>query len=76
MEAAAHPQVVANEYVTEIDHPKEGRMKVLGLPVKMHRTPGRIGVAPELGAHTDEILSSIAGYTAEEIAEMRKQQVI
>ncbi len=75
-EAAAHPQVVANEYVTEIDHPKEGRMKVLGLPVKMHRTPGRMGVAPELGAHTDEILSSVAGYTAEEIAQMRKEEVI
>jgi len=75
-ETAAHPQVVANEYVAEVDHPKEGRLKVVGMPVKFHKTPGRLGVAPELGQHTDEVLSGIAGYKAEEIAQMREQEII
>lgn len=75
-EAAAHPQAVANEYVAEVDHPKEGRLKVVGIPVKFHKTPGRLGIAPELGQHTGEVLSGIAGYTAEEIAQMREQEII
>ena len=76
LEAADHPQAVANEYVAEIDHPKEGQMRVLGIPVKLHKTPGRLGIAPELGQHTDEILSEVAGYTPEEIEQMRKEEII
>jgi crotonobetainyl-CoA:carnitine CoA-transferase CaiB-like acyl-CoA transferase len=68
--------VVANEYVAEVDHPKEGRLKVVGMPVKFHKTPGRLGIAPELGQHTGEVLSGIAGYKAEEIAQMREQEII
>ena len=75
-EAAAHPQAVANEYVAEVDHPKEGRMKILGIPFKLHKTPGRLGIAPELGQHTDEVLAEIARYSAKEIAQMREQEII
>jgi len=76
LEAAAHPQAIANEYIAEINHPKEGSMKILGIPIKLHKTPGRLGIAPELGEHTDEILSEIAGYTTEEIAQMKREEII
>ena len=75
-EAAAQDQAVVNEYIAEIDHPKEGRMKVVGIPVKLHKTPGRLGIAPDLGQHTDEVLSEIAGYTLAEIAQLREQKII
>ena len=75
-EAASHPQALANEYVAEVDHPTEGRIRVLGLPVKLHKTPGRVGIAPELGHDTDAVLSELAGYTTEEIAQMRQEEVI
>ena len=75
-EAAAHPQAIANEFVVEIDHPKEGPMRVLGVPVKLHKTPGRVGLTAELGQHTEEVLSKIAGYTGEEIGQLKKQEVI
>jgi crotonobetainyl-CoA:carnitine CoA-transferase CaiB-like acyl-CoA transferase len=75
-EAAAHPQVLANEYIAEVDHPKEGRIRVLGLPVKLHKTPGRVGIAPELGQDADEVLTKIAGYTPAEIKQLRKEEVI
>ncbi|MFH1763039.1 MAG: CoA transferase [Gemmatimonadota bacterium] len=75
-EAAEHPQVVANEYVVEIDHPDEGRMRILGLPVKLHKTPGRVGIAPKLGEHTDQILAELGGYTADEISQLRLEDVI
>jgi crotonobetainyl-CoA:carnitine CoA-transferase CaiB-like acyl-CoA transferase len=76
LETAAHPQVVANEYVAEIDHPREGRMRIMGLPVKLHKTPGRLGTSPELGQHIDEVLTGIAGYTPDEVAQMRKEQIV
>jgi crotonobetainyl-CoA:carnitine CoA-transferase CaiB-like acyl-CoA transferase len=75
-EAATHPQVLANEYIAEVDHPKEGRIRVLGLPVKLHKTPGRLGIAPELGLNTDEVLFRLAGYKAEEIEQMRQEEII
>jgi CoA:oxalate CoA-transferase len=76
LEAAAHPQVLANEYVAAIDHPKDGRMRVLGLPIKLHKTPGKLGPSPELGQNVDEVLEGVAGYTAEEILRMKKDEII
>jgi crotonobetainyl-CoA:carnitine CoA-transferase CaiB-like acyl-CoA transferase len=75
-EAAVHPQAIANEYVVEVDHPKEGKIRVLGIPVKLHKTPGRIGIAPDLGQHTEEVLTQIAGYTSAEIAQLQKEEII
>jgi crotonobetainyl-CoA:carnitine CoA-transferase CaiB-like acyl-CoA transferase len=75
-EAATHPQALANEYVVEVDHPEQGRIRVVGLPFKLHKTPGRVGIAPELGQHSDEVLSEVAGYTVEEIAQMREEEII
>jgi crotonobetainyl-CoA:carnitine CoA-transferase CaiB-like acyl-CoA transferase len=61
------PQTRAREMVVEVDHPRVGRMKTLGLPVKFSATPGRVhGPAPLLGEHSRAILAE-AGYTAEEI---------
>jgi len=74
-EVSVDPDVVANEYVMEIDHPKAGRVKVPGLPVNLSKTPGSVGIAPELGEHTDEILKSV-GYSAADIERLRKEEVI
>lgn len=61
------PQTLAREMVVEVDHPRVGRMKTLGLPVKFSDTPGRVhGPAPLLGEHSRAILSE-AGYTDPEI---------
>jgi len=62
--------------VTAVDHPKKGRIRVLGLPVKLSKTPGRVGISPELGEHSDEVLSRLGGFSAEEIARMREEEVI
>ncbi len=55
-EVAAEPQVAANEYLVEIEHPKEGKIRILNNPVTLGRQKARVGAAPELGQHTDEVL--------------------
>ena len=66
----ADPHVAARDMVVEVDHPKIGRMKAMGHPVKSSgelaaiRTP-----APLLGEHTRPVLASL-GYTAAEVDAM------
>ena len=64
---AADPQTLAREMVVELDHPKAGKTKALGLPIKFSETPGKIvSPAPTLGQHTREVLLGI-GYTDAEV---------
>ncbi|MBI4282985.1 MAG: CoA transferase [Chloroflexi bacterium] len=71
-----HPQVEANEMITTIDHPIRGKIRMLGVPVKMAKTPGKPQKpAPLLGEHTQEILTEL-GYSTREITELEKSKVI
>ncbi len=59
-EVFADPQVKAREMVAEIDHPAAGRMRTLGIPVKLSATPGTLRrPAPLLGEHGAEILAEL-----------------
>jgi formyl-CoA transferase len=61
---------------TEVKHQALGTLKVQNLPVTLSRTPGVVRTAaPEAGEHSDEILGEI-GYTAAQIAELRKDKVV
>jgi crotonobetainyl-CoA:carnitine CoA-transferase CaiB-like acyl-CoA transferase len=71
------PQVKANEYIVEHDHPELGGMRLLGMPIKLSQTPGEPrGHAPELGEHTEAILTEVLGYTWEDISRLREAGVI
>jgi formyl-CoA transferase len=74
-EVAASPQLRANGLVMELDHPVGGRIEVMGVPVQMSKTPGKIRApAPELGQHSEEILLEM-GYTWEDIIRLKDQGV-
>jgi crotonobetainyl-CoA:carnitine CoA-transferase CaiB-like acyl-CoA transferase len=71
------PQVLANQYVTEYDHPAYGPTKVVGIPFDLSETPGALRrPAPEFGQHTEEVLVDILGYSWEKVGQLREDSVI
>ena len=71
-EALDSELVRAREMVIELDQPGTGGVKLLGVPVKMSRTPGAAaGPGPALGEHTDEVLAGV-GYSDEEIVALKE----
>ncbi len=76
-EVLTDPQVLAREMVVEMEHPKAGKIKVTGIPIKLSATPGAIETPPPtLGQHTDEILMKELGYSKEKIEELRKKKIV
>jgi crotonobetainyl-CoA:carnitine CoA-transferase CaiB-like acyl-CoA transferase len=76
LEASVDPDVVANGYIAEVDYPEYGkRLKVHGSPWQFSETPAKIGIAPGLGEHNEEVLGSL-GYDAAGIADLKSRKVI
>jgi crotonobetainyl-CoA:carnitine CoA-transferase CaiB-like acyl-CoA transferase len=70
-----HPQIAARKAMQEVDTPY-GRLRFAGTGFQLAHGGGRLErMAPELGAHTDEVLAG-AGYTADEIAAFRAAQAV
>jgi len=67
-EALASDLVRERGMVTEIEQPRLGSIRQLGVPIKLSRTPGAARrPAPALGEHTEEALREV-GLGAEEVA--------
>ena len=70
------PHIKARDMVVEIEHPKIGRMKTLGLPLK---STGELTAirrpAPWLGQHSEEVLREL-GYSAPDIAALFADGVV
>ena len=71
-EILVDPQALQNGTLATIQHPVLGPVRTLGVPVRLAGTPGApAGPPPEVGEHTDEILTE-AGVSAEEILRLRR----
>ena len=71
------PQVQANDYIVEVDHPEHGKTRMMGMPIQFSETPGSVrNVAPEHGQNTEEILLDVLGWEWERITELREAGII
>ncbi|MBI4734889.1 MAG: CoA transferase [candidate division NC10 bacterium] len=70
------PQVLHRGMMVEMEHPRCGRVQVVNTPVKViPGSPQVIRPSPALGQDTEEVLRR-AGYTVEEIAQLRRERII
>tara|TARA_Y100000031_G_C8055731_1_gene308267 strand:- start:204 stop:698 length:495 start_codon:yes stop_codon:yes gene_type:complete len=68
--------VIHRQMVIEVEHPTEGKIKQVGIAVKLSDTPGEVrSLPPMLGEHTDEILVGL-GYDKQRINELRQKGAI
>ena len=75
-EVIKDPQLQHRQMFPEFEHPTQGKVRQLGMPVKLSDTPARFrNFSPTLGQHTNEILKGL-GYTEHQIEELRKSGVV
>ena len=70
------PQVLENDFVTTVDHPIMGPVRMHGPMIQMSETPLEVqGPSPTLGEHTEDVLREL-GYDEERIAALRAAGVL
>jgi crotonobetainyl-CoA:carnitine CoA-transferase CaiB-like acyl-CoA transferase len=75
-ETLSDPHFRHRKMIVELDHPDVGKVKQLGIAIKLSETPGRIErFAPDLGENSDEVLREL-GYSEEEVERLRKTGAI
>ncbi len=76
-QVAADPHVAARDMIVELNHPTAGKFKVANTPFKFSRSKCRIEQAsPDLGEHTEEILTNLLNMSKGEISRLRELHVI
>jgi formyl-CoA transferase len=70
-ELAADPSLRATGTVVEVDHPGRGAYLSVGNPIKLSDSSSEVLRSPLLGEHTDEILTEVLGFDADQIGEIR-----
>jgi benzylsuccinate CoA-transferase BbsF subunit len=63
-------------FFTDLDQSECGPMPYDGLAYRLSRTPGQQSAAPNLGEHTDGVLSGLLGLNAAEIGHLREANVL
>ena len=71
-ELAEEPSLRETGTIVEVDHPERGPYLSVGCPVKLSDNDVVVERSPLLGEHSEEILSDVLGYSAEEIASLKE----
>jgi len=71
-QVAGDPQVAARDMIIDVRHPEAGDFRVVNTPFKFSRTPYKVEQAsPDLGQHTQDVLSQLLGMTHREIEKLK-----
>lgn len=72
-----NPQVIAREMIREVDQPGIGKVKILGNPIKLSRSPiNNYVAAPSLGQDNETILKDYLNFSLDEIKQLEKEKII
>ena len=75
-EMVTDPQVLHRRMIVDIQHPRHGTVREVGIAIKLSDTPGTVRTAaPTPGEHTDDVLQGL-GVPPTELAVLRSKGVI
>src|SRR2546425_7675311 len=75
-EMVADPQINHRQMVVDVEHPTHGRVRQIGIAIKLSDTPGTIrSTAPMPSEHTEDVLKDL-GMTTAEITELRRKGIV
>lgn len=75
-EALEAPQIAARGLLLDLEHPRVGPGRWVGSPIHLSgASRGSLLPPPLLGQHTDEVLGEL-GFSADEIATLRREAVV
>ncbi len=79
----AVPEVCESEHlkargmIVTLPHPTAGKVTMMGVPIRLHGTPGRAKIPPPvLGQHTEAVLKSVLGLTKTDVSRLRAAGVV
>jgi len=76
-EICEDPHIAHRKMLVEVDQPGVGKMRIVGSPIRLSETPGEVyAPAPLLGQHSEEVLRTTLGYSAEDIRTLKDENVI
>lgn len=71
------PQVAAREMIVKLDYPGTGVVPVVGVEIKLSRTPGSVARrASLLGEDNDAVYGGMLGYKPADLKKLREEKVI
>ena len=75
-EMVRDPQINHRQMIVDVQHPTHGRVRQIGIAIKLSDTPGAIrSAAPMPNEHTEDVLKDL-GMTAAEIAELKRKGIV
>jgi crotonobetainyl-CoA:carnitine CoA-transferase CaiB-like acyl-CoA transferase len=76
-QALEEPQLRAREMILELNHPKSGRIRVTGSPIKMSAAGSLSATPPPMhGQHNREVYCGLLGLSVEEVQALKREKVI
>jgi crotonobetainyl-CoA:carnitine CoA-transferase CaiB-like acyl-CoA transferase len=77
LDVVNHPQVLANSYVVDFDHPVLGPVKVPQVPIRFGKSDQpKVSAAPQdIGQDTDDVLNEL-GFDDDTIRDLRSRAVV
>jgi len=67
----------ARGMIVTLPHPKAKKVTAMGVPIRLHATPGAASIPPPvIGQHTETVLRSVLGLTKPAVARLRAQGAV
>jgi len=75
-EVLSDPHLRERGMVFDQEHPARGRFAMIGSPLRLSDSPSQPRPAPLFGEHTQEVLTTMAGYTPADVEHLRTQGIV